>query len=595
MVVSRHSIAVLPFINMSCNKGEEYFSDGITEEIINSLANIEGLHVTARTSSFAFKNLNVDVREIGKQLNVSLLLEGSVRKSDHQVRITAQLIRTADGYHIWSCKWDRELNNIFILQDEIAGIIAGKINSNIKHEIPVREKKIENTEALDYYLKGTFLQNRWDFSRSREMVSCFEKAIELEPLFIKPYIALCNALTWMGATGQTDPVIANNKIDQYLAVAIGLDKNLADIYAIIAGKKYWMEWNIPEALSNVNKALQLRPSFADVILHKGMILATMGNIEESFDHLFQAERLNPFHTTVNYCIGLIYRLIHEPEKSLEYIERNIRLAPEWCAQYALKLEILCMLKRFDEAWQLIVQNENNPRPGLSVTELKAVYHAFKGEKDKALLHAALLLEETNLNPVTMATNYAYLILIYLLLGDSESALGFLGQCVKYRSAPVLFIMIDSLWDNLRDQPAYLSATGFLRDAAQTNSHVGVVKKYRKTSLPKDVAGKLKSELEGIMLKARPYLDSRLNLSDLSEMINCSPNQLSQLLNENIGKNFYDYVNEYRLGYFRELTKDPRNNQFTFLSLAYESGFNSKTTFNSFFKKSTGVTPSEYLK
>ena len=98
-----------------------------------------------------------------------------------------------------------------------------------------------------------------------------------------------------------------------------------------------------------------------------------------------------------------------------------------------------------------------------------------------------------------------------------------------------------------------------------------------------------------MLKERPYLDPRLNLSDLSEMINCSPNQLSQLLNENIGKNFYDYVNEYRLGYFRELTRNPRNKQFTFLSLAYESGFNSKSTFNSFFKKSTGVTPSEYLK
>ncbi|HEX2396142.1 MAG TPA: helix-turn-helix domain-containing protein [Bacteroidales bacterium] len=580
---------------MSCNNEEEYFSDGITEEIINSLANIEGLHVTARTSSFAFKNMNVDVREIGRQLNVSLILEGSVRKSNNQIRITAQLIRTADGYHMWSCKWDRELNNIFILQDEIAGIIAGKINSNIKHEVPIKEKKIENTQALDYYLKGTFLQNRWDFSRSQEMVSCFEKAIELEPLFIKPYIALCNALTWMGATGQTDPVIANNIIDQYLAKAIVLDKNLADIYAIIAGKKYWMEWNIPEAISNVNKALQLRPSFADAILLKGMILATMGNIEESFDHLFQAERLNPFHTTANYCIGLIYRLTNEPDKSLEYIEKNIRLAPEWCAQYSLKLEILCMLKQFDKAWQLIVQIEQNPLPGLSITELKAVYYAFNGEKDKALRLAARLLEEINMNPVAMAPNYAYVVLIYLLLDDSERAVGLLSQCVKYRSAPVLFILIDSLWDNLRDHPSYLSAIGFLREAARADSHVGEVKKYRKTSLPKHIAGKLKTDLERIMLKERPYLDSSLNLSDLSEMINCSPNQLSQLLNENIGKNFYDYVNEYRLGYFCELTKDPKNKQFTFLSLAYESGFNSKSTFNSFFKKSTGLTPSDYLK
>jgi TolB-like protein len=122
MVVSKPSIAVLPFMNMSSAAGEEYFSDGITEEIINSLANIEGLHVTARTSSFAFKNMNVDVREIGKQLNVSLVLEGSVRKIDNQVRITAQLIRTSDGYHIWSSKWDRQLNNIFILPGVTFGL-----------------------------------------------------------------------------------------------------------------------------------------------------------------------------------------------------------------------------------------------------------------------------------------------------------------------------------------------------------------------------------------------------------------------------------------------------------------------------------------
>jgi AraC-like DNA-binding protein len=254
-----------------------------------------------------------------------------------------------------------------------------------------------------------------------------------------------------------------------------------------------------------------------------------------------------------------------------------------------------MLNRFDEAWQLIVQNKDHPLPGLSTTELMAVYHAFKKEKEKALPLAAQLLEETNANPVAMATNYAYLILIYLLLGDSKSAVDLLGQCVKYRSAPVLFIMIDPIWDNLRDDPEYLSATGFLRNMALADSTGGQVKKYRKTSLPDNVAGKLKSHLEEIMLKERPYLDPRLNLSDLSEMINCTPNQLSQLLNENIGKNFYDFVNEYRLEHYRELARDPRNKQFTLLSLAYDSGFNSKSTFNSFFKKSTGVTPSEYVK
>lgn len=594
MVASKHSIAVLPFINMSSSGDEEYFSDGITEEIINSLANIDGLHVTSRTSSFAFKNMNIDVREIGKQLNVSLILEGSIRKSDDDVRITAQLIRTDDGFHVWSSKWDRKLNSIFILQDEIAGIIAGKINSNIKQEVHSREKKVENTEALDYYLRGNFLHNKWDYSLSVEMVSCFEKAIELDPSFSKPYISLCNALAWMASTGQVDPVIANKKIDQYLVTATGLDKNMADIYSILASRNYWMEWNIPEALSNVNKALQLRPSFMEVILHKGMILASMGQIEECFDHLFQAERLNPFHTTVNFCIALIYRLTGEPEKALEYVGKNIRIVPEWRAQYTLKVELLCMVNRFDEAWQLIVQNEGDPRPGLSISELKAVYHAFKGDREGALSFANRLLEEINSDLAGMSYNYGYLILVYLLLGDYEKTLELLELGVKYRSAPLLFMMIDPLWDNLRDHPIFISNTRFLSNI-EFDLAAREIKKYRKTSLTKDVAEKLKSELERVMVKEKPYLDPKLNLSDIAEMINCSPNQLSQLLNENIGRNFYDYVNEFRLGHFNELAKNPRNKQFTFLSLAYESGFNSKSTFNSFFKKITGVTPSEYLK
>lgn len=152
-------------------------------------------------------------------------------------------------------------------------------------------------------------------------------------------------------------------------------------------------------------------------------------------------------------------------------------------------------------------------------------------------------------------------------------------------------MADTLWDNHRDHPSYLAVTRLLRDKV-LDGQAHSAKKYKKTSLPSEAAAKLKSELEELMVREKPYLDQRLNLTDVAEMIDCSQNQLSQLLNEIIGKNFYDYMNEYRLKYFHELTRNPKNKQFTFLSLAYESGFNSKTTFNSFFKKSTGVTPSE---
>jgi AraC-like DNA-binding protein len=427
------------------------------------------------------------------------------------------------------------------------------------------------------------------------MVSDYEEAIRLDPLFVKPYIALCNALTWMGATGQINPFDANNKIEQYLTVASGLDNNQADIYAIIASKKYWIEWNIPEAISNVEKALELRPSHADAMLQKGLILGTLGEVEECFNCLFQAQKLNPFHSTINYCIALIYRLTNEPEKAIEFLDKNIRISPEWPAQYILKLEALCLSKRFDDAWKLIIETEKNPRPGLSIIELKAVFHAFKSEKNKAIPFASQLLNETNRNPETMSSNYGYLILIYLILGESDVAIKLLDKAVEYRSAPLLFIMIDSTWDHLRDQKEYISVTRIFKNTLMTNKQIGDGRKYKKTSIPKDFELKLRSKLEEIMNIEKPYLDPTISLSDIAELADCSPNQLSQLLNERIGKNFYDYVNDYRLRYFHDLAKNPKNKQFTFLSLAYESGFNSKTTFNSFFKRSTGLTPSKYLK
>jgi AraC-like DNA-binding protein len=244
---------------------------------------------------------------------------------------------------------------------------------------------------------------------------------------------------------------------------------------------------------------------------------------------------------------------------------------------------------------VIVRQENDPATPLSLDQLKGVYHAYKGEKEEAYLCAGRLLKVVEDNPVANSPFFAYLSLIYLLLGENEKALDLLLSGVKYRSAPFLFIKIESDWDNLRNHPKYINATKFLNPEATWLKPEPGFRKYKKTSLPEDAAKKLKAALKERMAKEQPYLDPKLNLSDLAEMIQCSPNQLSQLLNEDIGKNFYDYVNEYRLRYFRELNRDPKNKQFTLLSLAYESGFNSKTTFNNFFKKSLGITPSEYLK
>ena len=227
---------------MSSDKENEYFSDGITEEILNALSKIEGLHVTARTSSFAFKDQNIDVREIGNKLNVALLLEGSTRKSGEIVRITAQLTNASNGFHIWSETWDRELKNIFIIQDEIATIIAEKINKDIKVEKHKSQHVIENTDAYDWYLKGIYLQNKWDLNEGFNIIDCYEKALNLDSGLIKAHVGLCEVYTWLGATGYVKPYDAYIKIEYHIQKILELDKSNPEVYSLIGQRNFWIDW-----------------------------------------------------------------------------------------------------------------------------------------------------------------------------------------------------------------------------------------------------------------------------------------------------------------------------------------------------------------
>ena len=201
---SEKSIAVLPFVNMSADPENEYFSDGISEEILNALTRVEGLQVTARTSSFSFKGKNEDVRQIGSKLGVATVLEGSVRKSGKRIRISAQLINTVDGYHIWSEVYDSDLEDIFQVQDEI----SCKILNRLKENFAIGEKKeaiikppTENIDAYNLYLKGSYHWNKSNPEDTSKAIKLFEEAIRIDPGFALPYCALSFCYSFMGSAG----------------------------------------------------------------------------------------------------------------------------------------------------------------------------------------------------------------------------------------------------------------------------------------------------------------------------------------------------------------------------------------------------------
>lgn len=593
-MISKYSIAILPFVNMSSDKENEYFSDGITEEILNALSKLDGLHVTARTSSFAFKNQMTDVREIGKKLNVALVLEGSIRKYGNLVRITAQLIKTQDGYHLWSETWERELKNVFTVQDEIASLISDKINQDLKPLSNIGSENIENTEALDYYLKGVYLQNKWDYALKEKVIDCFEEAIRLDPTFVQAYIGLSDVYTWLSSTGMVNPQDAYVKNEWCIQKVLELDKENPEIHRIISSKNFWIEWNFPLALKNINVAIEGKPSFPDALMQKGLVLAASGNIEEALDCMFQAIRLDPMSKMVNYTIGFIFHMMGEHQKALGFIDKNLELNPTWDAAYFTKFMALCKLNRFEEALEVMKKLSDNPQT--MSYQYEAYFQAIKGNREEALELVSIMENNVQQEGNTQRPlDASFLSQIFLFLGDTEKALDYLNMGLEQRVSPLLFTRIDSTWDQVRDHPKFKMALEKLKISDDLFHESVKQKKYNKTSVSPEQAKTTLTKADAVMNEKGVYLEPTLTLGDLAELTGVSTNHLSQVLNEVAGKNFYDYVNSFRLQHFLNVYQSKEYKNFTILALAYECGFKSKSTFNTFFRKNMDMTPSEYVK
>ncbi|UCC83920.1 MAG: hypothetical protein JSW46_03010, partial [Gemmatimonadota bacterium] len=280
--IDRRSIAVLPFANMSDDPGNEYFSDGMTEEIINALAQLEGLRVAARTSSFAFKGKSPDVREVGAKLNVATALEGSVRKAGNRLRITAQLVSVADGYHLWSERYDREMEDVFAIQDDIARAIAEKLQVTLVAGVaePLVRRPTENVEAYDLYLRGRFFAHQGG-EGPRKGLEYFQRALAGDPEYALAHAGIAEAYSQLGNTGILRPKEAMPRAREAAIRALELDETLAEAHLSLG----WIGWTYDFEWSNAEKyflrALELNPDLPEAHFKYGFFLASMERGEES--------------------------------------------------------------------------------------------------------------------------------------------------------------------------------------------------------------------------------------------------------------------------------------------------------------------------
>ena len=261
----RPSIVVLPFADMSPEKDQEYFCDGMAEEVINALTQLEGLHVVARTSAFSFKGRDIDIREIGDKLGVRSVLEGSVRKAGDRLRVTAQLINVEDGYHLWSERFDRKLDDVFAVQDEISASIVETLKVKLAvRASPQIAKSTESPEAYDLYLLA--VHHYWQQTETglRSSIECYERAIALDPHYAQAHAGLANTYGYMTITGFCSTSEVRPQIHSAANRALQLDDSLAEAHVALATVNTYFDWNWTEAEREYRRALELNPGLSEV-------------------------------------------------------------------------------------------------------------------------------------------------------------------------------------------------------------------------------------------------------------------------------------------------------------------------------------------
>src|SRR5205814_564224 len=252
-------VAVLPFVDLSPAKDQEYFCDGISEEILDALAKIEGLRVVARTSSFSFKGKNADVGEIAQKLNVQNVLEGSLRREGNRVRITAQLVNARDGFHIWSDTFERELQGVFAVQDEITRSIVDALKIKLALAPPARAQ--QNTEAYDLYLQGLYLSNKSDEENLRKSLNLFQRALDKDPTLSRAWVGIAKAWFWL-ADAYVKPLEAYQAVESAATKALELNENDAEAHAYLSEAKRVLHWDWKTAERELQRAGEIDPNSA---------------------------------------------------------------------------------------------------------------------------------------------------------------------------------------------------------------------------------------------------------------------------------------------------------------------------------------------
>jgi serine/threonine protein kinase/tetratricopeptide (TPR) repeat protein len=449
---AERSIAVLPFTNMSADPENEYFSDGISEEIINALTQLEGLRVAARTSSFTFKGKEADIAEVGAKLHVETVLEGSVRKAGNRLRITAQLVNVADGYHLWSDRYDRELDDVFAIQDEIAAAIADRLRVTLAEGKEQRRVKppTGNLEAYELYLKGRAFWNQRG-GGLRPALECFEKALSLDADYALAHVGVAEAYSLIGFYGLARPREVMPKAKAAAERALELDEYLAEAHSVLAFTSFIYDWDWRAANRGFRRAIELKPTNPVAHYWYAMYLSWVEDrADEAVAEARRAVEVDPFGAQSNSMLAMVLycgqryeevilqsRKARECDPSSSLSHRFLGLAYQAKSSYADAVEAL---------QESVILSGRDP---WFIMDLGATY-ALSGKSEEA----EALQDELVTRAKQAYVHPSSLFGIPLTLGRIDEAFAYLEKGVDERDPGLVAIKRWPCWKSVHGQSRF---------------------------------------------------------------------------------------------------------------------------------------------
>ena len=446
------AIAVLPFVNSSADPENEYFSDGITDELITALTQVEGLRVASRTSVFALKNVKEDVRALGARLDVSAVLEGTVRKAGNQLRITVQLINAADGRTLWSERYDREMADVFAIQDEIAGTIVRTLRSTLLGELgdPTPVRYTANVRAYSLYLKGRFWWNRRSQAAIKEGIRFFEQAIQEDPGYALAYSGLADSYA-LDLDYRGEPVIQGmERAGAEARKAIALDETLAEAHTSLGWVTFIYDWDWVGAGREFSRAIELNPRYATARQWHSWFLVAMGRFDEALAEGRAATELDPLSVSIRRSMGWLQYYARHFDAALENLRRALAMNPTSEETHRLLGLVYAQQGLYDEATASFREAVSNSEGDmLSFAGLGHVA-ALRGRRDEA----RAVLKELEERQRTRYVSPVALAMIQVALGDVDASFDLLEKAHQDRRGWLAYLRIEPILDPLRSDPRF---------------------------------------------------------------------------------------------------------------------------------------------